>query len=78
MDTGKLLAFYSLSGSIPRLCWLHYGGHTGAPLFSLAGVLGFVPLSLPYLLAIFGIVAAYFFSAEMAKRWFYRQVKNNG
>ena len=42
------------------------------PYSPLAGVLGFVPLSIPYLLVIFGIVALYFFSAELAKRWFYR------
>jgi Mg2+-importing ATPase len=48
------------------------------PYSPLAGLLGFVPLSLPYLLVIFAIVAAYFFSAEMTKRWFYRQMKNNG
>jgi Mg2+-importing ATPase len=48
------------------------------PYSPLAGLLGFVPLSLPYLLVIFGIVALYFLSAEMTKRWFYRQSKNNG
>ncbi len=47
------------------------------PYSPLAGVLGFVPLPLPYLLVIFGIVATYFFSAEMTKRWFYRLGKNN-
>jgi Mg2+-importing ATPase len=48
------------------------------PYSPLAGLLGFVPLPVPYLLLIFGIVALYFISAEFAKRWFYRQVKNNG
>lgn len=43
------------------------------PYSPLAGVLGFTPLSLPYLLVIFGIVALYFLSAEFAKRWFYRK-----
>ena len=46
------------------------------PYSPLAGLLGFVPLPLAYLLVIFGIVALYFISAEFAKRWFYRQVKN--
>lgn len=50
----------------------------GLPYSPLAGWLGFVPLSLPYLLGIFGIVALYFVSAELTKRWFYRQVKNRG
>jgi len=48
------------------------------PYSPLAGVLGFVPLSLPLLLAIFGIVALYFMSAELTKRWFYQQAKNMG
>jgi Mg2+-importing ATPase len=48
------------------------------PYSPLAGLLGFVPLSIPYLMIIFGIVALYFISAELTKRWFYRQVKNNG
>ena len=48
------------------------------PYSPLAGLLGFVPLSISYLLVIFGIVALYFMSAELTKRWFYRQVKNNG
>jgi P-type Mg2+ transporter len=48
------------------------------PYSPLAGVLGFVPLTIPYLLVIFGIVALYFLSAEMTKRWFYRQARNNG
>ena len=47
------------------------------PYSPLAGLLGFEPLSLPYLLVIFAIVAAYFFSAEMTKRWFYRHLKAN-
>jgi len=40
-----------------------------------AGILDFVLLPLPYLLVIFGVVAIYFMSAELTKRWFYRQVK---
>jgi Mg2+-importing ATPase len=48
------------------------------PYSPLAGLLGFVPLSLPYLLIIFGIVVLYFLSAELTKRWFYRQARNNG
>ena len=43
------------------------------PYTPLAGLLGFTPLSLPYLLVIFGIVALYFMSAELTKRWFYRK-----
>ena len=46
------------------------------PYSPLAGLLGFTPLSISYLLVIFGIVMLYFLSAEMTKRWFYRQVKN--
>jgi Mg2+-importing ATPase len=48
------------------------------PYTPLAGLLGFAPLSLIYLLAIFGIVAMYFVSAEFAKRWFYQQGINSG
>jgi len=47
------------------------------PYSPVAGLLGFVPLSLPYLLIIFGIVVLYFLSAEMVKRWFFHQAKNN-
>lgn len=43
------------------------------PYSPLAGLLGFVPLSIPYLIVIFGIVALYFISAELTKRWFYRK-----
>jgi Mg2+-importing ATPase len=43
------------------------------PYTPLAGLLGFTPLSIPYLLVIFGIVALYFMSAELIKRWFYRK-----
>jgi len=50
----------------------------GLPYSPLAGLLGFVLLSIPYLLVIFGIVALYFITAELTKRWFYHQVKNNG
>ncbi len=41
------------------------------PYTPLAGVLGFRPLPLLYLLVIFGIVVLYFVSAEFTKRWFY-------
>jgi Mg2+-importing ATPase len=41
------------------------------PYTPLAGLLGFTPLPVIYLLLIFGIVALYFISAEFAKRWFY-------
>ncbi|MHB8092195.1 MAG: magnesium-translocating P-type ATPase [Syntrophales bacterium] len=47
------------------------------PYSPLADALGFAPLSLSYLLLIFGIVALYFLAAELAKRWFYRRIKNN-
>jgi Mg2+-importing ATPase len=43
------------------------------PYSPLAGLLGFTPLSIPYLLVIFGIVILYFMSAELTKRWFYRK-----
>jgi Mg2+-importing ATPase len=43
----------------------------GLPYTPLAGVLGFVPLPPVFLLAIFAIVALYFVSAELTKRWFY-------
>jgi len=46
------------------------------PYSPFAGLLGFTPLSLPYLLIIVVIVPLYFISAELAKRWFYRQPKN--
>lgn len=48
------------------------------PYSPLAGLLGFVPLPILYLPVIFGIVALYFVSAELTKRWFYRQNQNNG
>jgi Mg2+-importing ATPase len=43
------------------------------PYSPLASLLGFAPLSLAYLLAIFGIVVAYFIAAELTKRWFYQR-----
>ncbi len=43
------------------------------PYSPLAGLLDFAPLSIPYLMIIFGIVALYFISAEFAKRWFYQK-----
>lgn len=47
------------------------------PYTPLATVLGFAPLPAHYLLLIFGIVAAYFLSAELAKRWFYATLREN-
>jgi Mg2+-importing ATPase len=38
------------------------------PYSPLAGLLGFMPLKLPYLLVIFGIAVLYFFAVEMTKR----------
>jgi len=43
------------------------------PYSPLAGLLGFQALPPLYLLAVFAIVAAYFASAELTKRWFYRR-----
>lgn len=43
------------------------------PYTPLAGLLGFAPLPLTYLLSIFGIIALYFLSAELAKHWFYKR-----
>ena len=43
------------------------------PYTPLAPLLGFRPLPVVALLAIFAIVAAYFTSAEMAKRWFFKR-----
>ena len=46
------------------------------PYTPLAELLGFAPLPLTYLLSIFGIIALYFLSAELAKRWFYSRFAN--
>jgi len=43
------------------------------PYSPLAGLLGFKPLSLAFLLVILAIIAIYFMGAELAKRWFYRR-----
>ena len=43
------------------------------PYSPFAGLLGFTPLPMKYLVVIFGIVTLYFLSAEFAKRWFYRK-----
>jgi Mg2+-importing ATPase len=43
------------------------------PYTPLAGLLGFTPLPISYLLAIVVIIALYFISAEITKRWFYRK-----
>lgn len=48
------------------------------PYSPFAKMLGLVPLPLPFLLVIMGIIAFYFISAEFAKRWFYHQLKNDG
>jgi Mg2+-importing ATPase len=45
------------------------------PVSPLAGLMGFAPLPIHYLVAIFAIVLAFFFSAELAKRWFYRLIR---
>jgi Mg2+-importing ATPase len=42
------------------------------PYTPLAGILGFTPMPLTFLFVIFGIVALYFISAELAKHWFYK------
>jgi Mg2+-importing ATPase len=43
------------------------------PYTPLAGLLGFAPLPVTYLLSVFGIIVLYFLSAEWVKRWFYRR-----
>lgn len=48
------------------------------PYTPLAKIMGFTPLPVSYLGIILVIVVVYFFSAELTKRWFYRQLKNNG
>lgn len=47
------------------------------PYSPLAGLLGFTPLSLSFLFVTLGIVALYFTSAELTKRWFYLQSQNS-
>lgn len=47
------------------------------PYSPLAGLLGFTPLPLPFLLVIFGIVTLYFMTAELIKRWFYQLPEND-
>ena len=41
-------------------------------LAPVAGLLGFVPLPLPVLATLLGVVAAYVAATEAAKRWFWR------
>lgn len=48
------------------------------PYSPLAGLLEFTPLPLPTLLVLFGIMALYFLSAELVKRWFYRRTDKSG
>jgi Mg2+-importing ATPase len=43
------------------------------PYTPLASLLGFTPLPLTFLLAIFAIVLLYFISAEFTKRWFFKR-----
>jgi len=43
------------------------------PYTPLAGLLGFVPLPAPFLLAVFALVGVYFLAAELVKRWFFRR-----
>jgi P-type Mg2+ transporter len=42
------------------------------PYTPLGTIMAFVPLPVPYLVAILVIVGLYFISAELTKRWFYR------
>ena len=42
------------------------------PYTPLANLLGLAPLPLGFLIAMFGIVLAYFSTAEIAKRWFFK------
>ncbi len=44
----------------------------------LAAVLGFTPLPLHYVFFLLVIVLLYFGAAELTKRWFYHQMKNQG
>ncbi|HXB93561.1 MAG TPA: magnesium-translocating P-type ATPase [Puia sp.] len=48
------------------------------PLTPVARLLGFVPMPLSYYGWMLLIVAAYIGSAEAAKQWFYKKLKNNG
>jgi P-type Mg2+ transporter len=48
------------------------------PFTPLAPLLGFVPMPLSFYGWMVLIVAAYIASAETAKQWFYRKLKNNG
>jgi len=48
------------------------------PLTPVARLLGFVPMPLSFYGWMLLIVAAYIGSAEAAKQWFYRKLKNNG
>lgn len=45
------------------------------PYTPVAGLFGFSAMPLNFYLANLGIVTAYIFSAEMAKKWFYKKVK---
>jgi len=50
----------------------------GLPFTPVAGLLGFVPMPLSFYGWMLLIVAAYLGSAEAAKHWFYKKLKNNG
>lgn len=43
------------------------------PYSPLASVLGFTPLPILFLLAVFALVGVYFITAEVTKRWFFRR-----
>ena len=47
--------------------------HAGDPYSPVAGPAGFKALPPLYLLSVVVIVVAYFASAELTKRWFYRE-----
>jgi len=49
----------------------------GLPFMPVAGLLGFVPMPLSFYGWMLLIVAAYIGSAEVAKRWFYKRLRNN-
>jgi len=47
------------------------------PYMPFAGLLGFVKMPIYFYGWMFLIVTAYIFSAEFAKKWFYKQLRNN-
>ncbi|MCU1574673.1 MAG: mgtA [Micrococcaceae bacterium] len=50
----------------------------GLPLSSLAGLLGFDPLPLPFFLALLAMIPVYLVLVEAAKRWFYSRPLQQG